>query len=70
MEKEMLYSSPQRDAVLLYLTSFQVGTEQVHHICTVQCSLYVLLIELGFTGQGGSTDFLTKGENAGMFVWN
>lgn len=28
MEKKMLYSLPQRDVVLLYLTNLQVGTEQ------------------------------------------
>lgn len=35
-------------------------TSSVHHISTGQCSLYVLLIELGLLAQGSSMDFLTK----------
>lgn len=32
-------------------------TNSVHHICTVQCSLYILLIETGFTGPRGLSGF-------------
>lgn len=61
MEEKMLYSSPQREAVLLYLTSLQEGTEAQFTtsalFSVVSMSYQYNLVLLA---QGGSMDFLAK----------